>query len=159
MDKKQYLAMATIMQESRNFAKRMFSVLQNAGLVDKRLYHLKLDIGEIPYADKQLCSIELAPSLGVENADWFSDGMEQEYHQLKGWVIGRDPFGKSGTVPLDICPFGMPNLICADGGCPDFKKAAGNEAEPGNGSVWFSSSDDDPPMVRNGDLNEVAKSE
>lgn len=153
MDKKQYLAMATIMQESRNFAMRMFSVLQNAGLVDKRLYHLKLDIGVIPYKDKQLCSIELAPSLGVENADWFSDGMKQNYFQLKGWEIDRDPFGKSGTVPLDICPFGMPNIICADGGCPNYEKAERDETEPCDRGMWFSADDNDPPVVCRGDLN------
>lgn len=158
MDQKQYISMTKIMQESRDFAKHMVLMLKDAGLLDERFLHLKLDIGEIPYEDKQFCSIELAPSIGAANADWYEDGMKQNYFNGKGWVVDRDPCTKSGVVPLDICPFGMPNLICADGGCPYFKKAAGNEAEHSNGSVWFSSSDDDPPMVCDGDLNEMAES-
>lgn len=153
MDRKQYLAMAEIMGECREFSARMFAKMMKAGIICHGNYHLKLDIGRIRTFDGKIRNI----SIGLESApsakDWLENRMEQEELLTEGWVVKHDPITKDGTTPFRICPFYEPICGKPEGTCEARGTARTEKTHNCDSGMWFHDDDGDLPMVDRGGVN------
>lgn len=160
MDKKQYEVMSLIMAKGRRFLDEIYGLMKENGLLDQK-YTTRFGIGNYEKVDG-LCDWIRSAEL-VLSSD-FSDyeerrasEMEQWNDDEKGWRIINDPICKSGPLPKDIdlsdLPSGVFGISEPESNGPATGETAEAVAEPGNGSMWFSADDNDPPMVCRGDLN------
>ena len=161
MDKKQYEAMNLIMAKGRKFLDEIFGLMKENGLLDEN-YEARFMIDNCKKIDigcEYLSCVELIKNVHhAESEERWSSRTEQWNKDGKGWKYQHDPHGETGSVPEDDDLSGNP-FEKPESNYPATGETAEAVVESGNGSMWFSADDNDPPMVCRGDLNGMAESD
>lgn len=104
MNKEQYEAAHTILGFCRIFADQMVQCMKNSGL-DKLGYHLNLSFDPVMFENGQISigrvGLEKEATIDDRN-NWWESAFIQRHILDEGWVIGHDPFAKTGTLPEDV---------------------------------------------------------
>ena len=104
MNKKQYEDAHAILSFCRIFTDQMVKCMKNSGL-DKLGYHLNISFDPVTYEDNQVSigRVGLEKEITFDGSnEWWTSAFIQRHMVDEGWVIGHDPYAKTGTLPENI---------------------------------------------------------
>ena len=142
MNSKRYADMTTIMQFCRIFSEQMYLCMRNSGML-KEGYKLTINVGRWDgLTEDSILTSQVALEKQILNNDPDYDTTRMEQFKFSGreWRVYDDPIAEAGSLPPEV-------HIKAEGWTGRTANGAETARKPGKSDgMWFSASDNDPPM-------------